>query len=65
MSDPSIECVIRCPHCGVDKFVVQRVPTGHAGIYDHRLEPCAGVGAKESHVTCGDCGTNLERKPNA
>lgn len=52
-----IETVVWCPNCKVDKYDVLRVPTGNAGVYEHRTNP-----PEKSGVHKCECGANLERK---
>lgn len=52
-----IEAVVWCPTCKVDKYDVLRVPTGNAGVYEHRTNPPGKGGVHKC-----ECGANLERK---
>lgn len=54
-----IECVVWCPHCGIDKYEVRRIPTGANGVYEHKAY--RGDPLKEPPKIC-ECGTVLERR---
>lgn len=51
----TVETIIWCPVCKVDKATIYRVPTGSEGVYQN--EPDRAFGKYCS------CGAVLERKP--
>ena len=59
MPEPQLECVVRCPKCGEDKFEVWRVPLDSEGHYAHRTVP---EDISDSARRFCVCGTMLERK---
>lgn len=53
------EAVIWCPNCRVDKYEIQRIPTGEQGVYEHSTVPQNLTPEQRKFCLCG---TVLERK---
>lgn len=59
MPEKTLETVIWCPRCALEKYEVWRVPADNPGVYQHITVPAS---IPPAALKVCECGTNLVRK---